>query len=81
MCADLEVIFSRFGKIISCQIVTDFKTKESLQYGFVEFEKQESAEEAYFKMDNVRGFTKRCLLSFCGGWQSSMHAYSLESDT
>jgi peptidyl-prolyl cis-trans isomerase-like 4 len=44
---DLEIIFSRFGKIATCHIVTDWKTKESLQYGFVEFEKTESAEEAY----------------------------------
>ena len=28
---DLELIFSRFGRVVSCHIVTDWKTKESLQ--------------------------------------------------
>jgi peptidyl-prolyl cis-trans isomerase-like 4 len=35
---DLEIIFSRFGKIKSCEIVKDWKTGDSLQYGFIEFE-------------------------------------------
>lgn len=50
---DLEIIFSRFGKILSCNIIKDEKTGESLQYGFIEFEDKESCEKAYFKMDNV----------------------------
>ncbi|XP_061195925.1 peptidyl-prolyl cis-trans isomerase-like 4 isoform X2 [Saccostrea echinata] len=50
---DLEVIFSRFGTIKSCEVIRDHKTKESLQYAFIEFEKTEDCESAYFKMDNV----------------------------
>ena len=50
---DLEVIFSRFGKISECEVICDAKTKESLQYAFIEFEKPEDCEKAYFKMDNV----------------------------
>ncbi|KAJ1917280.1 Peptidyl-prolyl cis-trans isomerase-like 4 [Mycoemilia scoparia] len=50
---DLELIFSRFGEIRSCEIIRDKKTGDSLQYAFIEFENQESCEEAYFKMDNV----------------------------
>lgn len=50
---DLEIIFSRFGKILSCEIIKDDKTNESLQYGFIEFDKKEDCEKAYFKMDNV----------------------------
>lgn len=50
---DLEVIFSRFGTIKSCEVIRDHKTKESLQYAFIEFEKNEDCESAYFKMDNV----------------------------
>ncbi|KAI8854024.1 cyclophilin-like domain-containing protein [Chytridium lagenaria] len=50
---DLELIFSRFGEILSCEIVRDKKTNESLSYAFIEFSKKEEAEEAYFKMDNV----------------------------
>ncbi|MBN3307116.1 PPIL4 protein, partial [Amia calva] len=50
---DLEIIFSRFGLIKSCEIIRDWKTGESLCYAFIEFEKEEDCEKAYFKMDNV----------------------------
>lgn len=50
---DLELIFSRFGEIRSCEVVKDWKTGESLCYAFVEFAAPEQAEQAYFKMDNV----------------------------
>ncbi|XP_038058940.1 peptidyl-prolyl cis-trans isomerase-like 4 [Patiria miniata] len=50
---DLEVIFSRFGQINSCEVIKDQKTEESLQYAFVEFEREEDCENAFFKMDNV----------------------------
>ncbi|XP_077367158.1 peptidyl-prolyl cis-trans isomerase-like 4 [Festucalex cinctus] len=50
---DLEIIFSRFGHIKSCEIIRDWKTGDSLCYAFIEFEKQEDCEKAYFKMDNV----------------------------
>lgn len=50
---DLEVIFSRFGKVISADIIRDYKTGDSLCYAFIEFETQEACEAAYFKMDNV----------------------------
>merc|ERR1719461_1965264 len=50
---DLEIIFSRFGKVVSCEVIRDKKTGDSLQYAFVEFENQKSCEAAYFKMDNV----------------------------
>jgi len=50
---DLEVIFSRFGQIKSCEIIRDSRTGESLQYGFIEFANKQDCEKAYFKMDNV----------------------------
>ncbi|CAB52803.1 cyclophilin family peptidyl-prolyl cis-trans isomerase, RRM-containing Rct1 [Schizosaccharomyces pombe] len=50
---DLELIFSRFGKIISCQVIRDKETGDSLQYAFIEFDNKESVEKAYFKMQNV----------------------------
>jgi peptidyl-prolyl cis-trans isomerase-like 4 len=50
---DLELIFSRFGKINSCEIIRDKRTGDSLQYAFIEFDERSSAEEAYFKMQNV----------------------------
>ncbi|KAJ2863153.1 Peptidyl-prolyl cis-trans isomerase-like 4 [Coemansia erecta] len=50
---DLETIFARFGSILSCEIVRDQRTGDSLGYAFIEFESKEACEEAYFKMDNV----------------------------
>eukprot|EP00252_Welwitschia_mirabilis_P012599 TRINITY_DN2779_c0_g1_i1.p1 TRINITY_DN2779_c0_g1~~TRINITY_DN2779_c0_g1_i1.p1 ORF type:complete len:547 (+),score=133.27 TRINITY_DN2779_c0_g1_i1:273-1913(+) len=51
--ADLELIFSRFGNVISADIIRDYKTGDSLCYAFIEFETKEACEAAYFKMDNV----------------------------
>ncbi|XP_068617719.1 peptidyl-prolyl cis-trans isomerase sig-7 [Battus philenor] len=50
---DLEIIFSRFGKIVNCEVIRDKKTGDSLQYAFIEFADKQSCEDAYFKMDNV----------------------------
>lgn len=50
---DLEIIFSRFGPIASCEVIRDKKTGDSLQYAFIEFENEEDCVKAYFKMDNV----------------------------
>ncbi|KAF2273411.1 cyclophilin-like protein [Westerdykella ornata] len=50
---DLETIFSQFGKIISCEIIRDKTTGDSLQYAFIEYADQKSCEQAYLKMDNV----------------------------
>ncbi|XP_076168079.1 peptidyl-prolyl cis-trans isomerase sig-7 [Ptiloglossa arizonensis] len=50
---DLEIIFSRFGKIIGCEVIRDRQSGDSLQYAFIEFAERKSCEEAYFKMDNV----------------------------
>lgn len=35
---DLEIIFSRFGNVTSCDIIRDAKTGESLNYGFLGFD-------------------------------------------
>lgn len=50
---DLELIFSRFGKILSCEIIRDKRTGDSLQYAFIEYSAQKECEAAYFKMDGV----------------------------
>lgn len=42
---DLELIFSRFGTILSCEVIRDKRTGDSLQYAFIEFDKQEDAEQ------------------------------------
>jgi peptidyl-prolyl cis-trans isomerase-like 4 len=51
--ADLELIFSRFGQIKECAIIRDFKTGDSLNYAFIEFETEDAVLEAYEKMNNV----------------------------
>ena len=50
---DLELIFSRFGKILSCEVIRDKRTGDSLQYAFIEFSSKEDCERAYFKMQGV----------------------------
>ncbi|KAG6089402.1 Peptidyl-prolyl cis-trans isomerase cyp6 [Claviceps sp. LM218 group G6] len=50
---DLELIFGRFGKILSCEVIRDQKTGDSLQYAFIEYEEKASCEAAYFKMQGV----------------------------
>ncbi|KAJ3570037.1 hypothetical protein NP233_g4663 [Leucocoprinus birnbaumii] len=61
---DLELIFSRFGSIMSCQVIRDKKTGDSLQYAFIEFDKREEAEQAYFKMQNVLVDDRRIWVDF-----------------
>lgn len=50
---DLELIFSRFGKVLSCEVIRDKRTGDSLQYAFIEYEDEKSCEQAYFKMQGV----------------------------
>ncbi|XP_022147964.1 peptidyl-prolyl cis-trans isomerase CYP59 [Momordica charantia] len=50
---DLHTIFSRFGTVLSAEVIRDFKTGDSLCYAFIEFETKEACEQAYFKMDNA----------------------------
>ncbi|POY70788.1 putative Peptidylprolyl isomerase [Rhodotorula taiwanensis] len=61
---DLELIFSRFGEILSCEIIKDQKTGDSLQYAFIEFRNREDAERAYLKMDNVLVDDRRIHVDF-----------------
>lgn len=50
---DLELIFGRFGKILSCEVIRDAKTGDSLQYAFIEYDEKASCEAAFFKMQGV----------------------------
>ncbi|KAF5388285.1 hypothetical protein D9615_000829 [Tricholomella constricta] len=61
---DMELIFSRFGTIMSCQVIRDKRTGDSLQYAFIEFDKREDAEQAYFKMQNVLVDDRRIWVDF-----------------
>lgn len=66
---DLESIFSQYGKIRSCEIVKDWKTLESLQYAFIEYETREECEEAYFKMNNCLIDDRRIHVDFSQSMQ------------
>ncbi|KJA29574.1 hypothetical protein HYPSUDRAFT_1061151 [Hypholoma sublateritium FD-334 SS-4] len=61
---DLDLIFSRFGTIMSCQVIRDKRTGDSLQYAFIEYDKREDAEQAYFKMQNVLVDDRRIWVDF-----------------
>lgn len=66
---DLEIIFSRFGEIKSCDVVRDHKTGDSLCFAFITFTNKQSAERAFFKMDNVLIDDRRVKVDF----SQSMH--------
>ena len=53
---DLELIFSRFGAIMSCQVIRDKQTGDSLQYAFIEFDKREDAEQVSHSVDPALKF-------------------------
>ena len=44
--SQLEEMFSKFGKIISCDVIMDKYTNQSKGFAFVEMEKEEEADEA-----------------------------------
>ncbi|CBZ54122.1 putative RNA recognition motif-containing protein [Neospora caninum Liverpool] len=50
---DLQTVFARFGDILACDIIRDWKTGRSLQYAFITFRESSACELAYFKMQNV----------------------------
>ena len=62
---DLEIIFSRFGPIISSEVIKDQKTGDSLQYAFIEYENEDDCLNAYFKMENVLIDDRRIHVDFC----------------
>ena len=73
---DLEIIFSRFGKVVTCDIIRDHKTGDSLNFAFVTFATKEEAEAAYFKMDNVLIDDRRVHVDFSQSMQRLWKNYS-----
>ncbi|KAK3307806.1 cyclophilin-like domain-containing protein [Chaetomium strumarium] len=78
---DLELIFSRFGKILSCEVIRDRKTGDSLQYAFIEFEDQKSCEEAYQKMDGVLIDDRRIHVDFSQSVSKLSEVWRSETNT
>lgn len=61
---DLYLLFSRFGPIKSCEVIRDYKTGNSLQYAFIEFENIRDCEEAVLRMDGVQVDGRRLRVDF-----------------
>merc|ERR1719361_3022086 len=62
---DLEMIFSRFGKVLSCEIIRDYKTGDSLSYAFIEYETRDICTKAWLEMDNCLIDERRIRVDFC----------------
>merc|ERR1719361_2739672 len=62
---DLEMIFSRFGKVLSCEIIRDCKTGDSLSYAFIEYETRDICTKAWLEMDNCLIDERRIRVDFC----------------
>ncbi|KAJ4835737.1 cytochrome P450 monooxygenase 59 [Turnera subulata] len=61
---DLHTIFSRFGTVLSADVIRDYKTGDSLCFAFIEFVTKEACEQAYFKMDNALIDDRRIQVDF-----------------
>jgi len=75
---DLEIIFSRFGKIKSCNIVRDWKTGDSLNFAFISFESEAACVEAYKKMNNVLVDDSRIKVDFSQSVAKLWSRYTLQ---
>lgn len=74
---DLEMIFSRFGHINSCEVIRDRKTGDSLGYAFIEFDNKEDCEEVelssmYLCYVNVSHLIKHVLVYNPGIFQDAI---------
>ena len=76
---DLELIFSRFGPIKSCEIIRDHKTGDSLNYGFVHFETEKACVQAYEKMNNVLIDDRRIKVDFSQSVSKLWNRYLMQS--
>jgi RNA recognition motif-containing protein len=49
----LEEIFSKFGKVVSCDVITDRYSGQSKGFAFVEMENDKEADEAINKLNGT----------------------------
>ena len=56
-------------------MVRDWKTGDSLQYCFIEFETKEACEEAYFKMENALIDERRIHVDFSNSLAKEWYKY------
>jgi len=52
--SQLEEIFSKFGKVVSCDLITDRYSGQSKGFGFVEMENDKEAEEAIKNLNGTK---------------------------
>jgi transformer-2 protein len=50
---DVRDRFAKYGKILSCKLITDPRTRESRGFAFVTFETAEQSEDAMYHMDRT----------------------------
>ncbi|ETO09036.1 peptidyl-prolyl cis-trans isomerase, cyclophilin-type family protein [Reticulomyxa filosa] len=60
----LQLIFSRFGSIVDCEIIRDWKTGDSLCYAFITFESTKDCERAYVEGNNMLIDDRRIKVDF-----------------
>lgn len=75
---DLELIFSRFGTIKSCEVIRDHKTGDSLNFAFIEFETEAACIQAYEKMNNVLIDDRRIKVDFSQSVSKLWNRYLLK---
>jgi len=51
--SQLEEIFSKIGKVISCDVIIDRETGQSKGFGFIEMENDKEADEAIEKLNDT----------------------------
>jgi len=51
--SQLEEMFSKFGKVVSCEVITDKYSGRSKGFAFVEMEKDKEADEATEKLHDT----------------------------
>lgn len=78
---DLKTVFARFGEIKNCEIIRDYKTGDSLQYAFVEFQTEESCNKAYVSMQNVLIDDRRIKVDFSQSVSQIWNKYRREGKT
>jgi len=78
---DLKTVFARFGEILKCEIIRDYKTGDSLQFAFVEFKTEESCNKAYVSMQNVLIDDRRVKVDFSQSVSKIWNRYRQEGKT